>query len=68
MFDVQKSFDENLAIFKAACEELDPECAKILFDNIDILITHGADRDARSQFNAKVNAALDALPTAEKAK
>lgn len=68
MFDVQKSFDENLAAFKTACEELDADCAQILFDNIAILITHGADRDARTQFNAKVNAALDALPTAEQAK
>lgn len=61
MFEAQKSFDENLVAFKTACEALDAECAKILFDNIDILITRGADRDARSQFNAKVNAALDAL-------
>ena len=68
MFDAKKSFDENLAIFRAACEELDAECAKILFDNIDVLITHGADRDARSRFNAQVKSALDALPTAEKAK
>ena len=68
MFDAQKSFDENLATFRSACEELDAECAKILFDNIDTLITHGADRDARSRFNARVNAALDALPMAEQAK
>lgn len=67
MFDAQKSFDENIAAFKKACEELDAECAKILFDNIEILIAHGADRDARTRFNAKVNAALDALPTAEQA-
>lgn len=62
VFDAQKSFDENLAAFKAACEALDADCAKILFDNIDILIARGADRDARSQFNAKVNAALDTMP------
>lgn len=68
MFDVQKSFDENLAAFRAACEALDPECAKILFDNIGILITHGAERDARSQFNTRVKAALDAMLTAEQKK
>ncbi|MFM6829189.1 MAG: hypothetical protein ACKOVA_02455 [Novosphingobium sp.] len=68
MFDAQKSFDENLTTFRTACEELDAECAKILFDNIDTLITHGADRDARSRFNARVNAALDALPMVEQAK
>lgn len=64
MFNAQKSFDENLAAFKTACEALDAECAKILFDNIDILIVHGADREARTQFNAKVNAALEALAPA----
>lgn len=63
MFEAQNSFDENLAAFKTACDALDPECAKILFDNIDILIKHRADRDARTQFNTKVKAALDAMPT-----
>jgi hypothetical protein len=64
MFDAQKSFEDNLATFKAACEGIDADCAKILFDNIDILIKHGADRDARTLFNSRVKAALDAL-TAE---
>lgn len=48
-------------------DELDTECAQILFENINILIMYGADRDARTRFNAKVNATLDALPTAEQA-
>lgn len=64
MFDAQKSFEDNLATFKAACEGIDADCAKILFDNIGILIKHGADRDARTLFNSRVKAALDAL-TAE---
>lgn len=67
MFDAQKSFDDNLAAFKTACEAIDPDCAKILFDNIGLLIKHGADRDARTLFNTEVKAALDALPAAEKA-
>lgn len=67
MFDAHKSFEDNLAAFKAACEAIDSDCAKILFDNIDILIEHGADRSARTIFNANVKAALDALPKAEEA-
>lgn len=62
MFDAQESFEVNLAAFKAACEGIDADCAKILFDNIAILIKHGADRDARTQFNTSVNKALYALP------
>lgn len=67
MFDTQKSFEDNLAAFKTACEAIDPDCAKILFDNIGLLIKHGADRDVRTAFNENVKAALDALPIAEKA-
>ncbi|MGC6399487.1 hypothetical protein ACNI3Q_02780 [Sphingomonas sp. FW199] len=62
MFDANKSLDDNLAAFRAECEKLDADCAKILFDNIDVLRLKGADRDARSAFNAKVKAALEALP------
>lgn len=67
MFDAKKSFEANLAAFQAACEALDSDCAKILFDNIKILIEHGADRDARTEFNGNVKAALENLPGAEKA-
>ncbi len=66
MFNAQQSFEDNLTNFKAACEAIDPDCTKILFDNIDLLIKHGADRSARTDFNGKVKAALDSLPTAEK--
>ena len=62
MFDANKSLDDNLAAFRAECEKIDSECTKILFDNIDMLKKHGADRDARSQFNTKVKTALEALP------
>lgn len=63
MFKAEKSFEENLAAFQAVCEGIDPDCAKILFDNIAILIKHGADRDARTLFNGEVKKALHELPT-----
>lgn len=63
MFDPSKSLDDNLLAFKAPCEEIDAECAKILFDNIEILRKHGPDRDARGTFNANVKKALGALPS-----
>lgn len=62
MFDAQKSFADNLAAFEAACEGIDADCAKILFDNIGLLIENGAERDTRTVFNTKVKAALSALP------
>lgn len=65
MFDASKSFDENLAAFLSECEAIDAECAKILSDNINIFVSHGSDRDARSSFNAKVKEALAALPMKE---
>lgn len=63
MFDANKSFDDNLSAFLAECVAIDADCAKILSDNISILRDHGADRDARSVFNAKVKEALASLPS-----
>jgi hypothetical protein len=63
MFDASKSLDENLVAFRAACDAIDPECAQILFDNLAILRSSGADRTARQTFNAAVKSALEALPT-----
>lgn len=64
-FDPVASFDDNLAQFKAECETLDPECTKILFDNLTTLMPEG-DTDRRRQavqeFNQAVLAALLALP------
>jgi hypothetical protein len=64
-FDPQKSFDENVAAFKAHVEQLDPECAAILFSNLDTLTGDGNPdraRPRRTSFNTAVAAALDALP------
>jgi hypothetical protein len=65
VFDPSKSLDDNLLAFKAACEEIDADCAKILFDNLEILKKNGPDRDARGVFNANVKKALAALPDEE---
>ena len=65
MFDANKSFEDNLAVFRIECEKIDADCAKILFDNIDILKKRGADRDARGIFNVRVKQALEALPDPE---
>lgn len=64
MFDPAKSLDENLVVFRAACDALDQECAGILFDNLGTLRAAGSDRNARTRFNTAVKLALEALPDA----
>ena len=66
-FDEALSFADNLALFKAEAERLDPECARILFDNLARLTRDCAaarDRQAIQEFHRAVLAALDALPEA----
>lgn len=64
MFHADRSLDENLVAFRAACDALDPECAGILFNNLATLRAAGADRNARTAFNTSVKLALEALPDA----
>lgn len=64
-FDPALSFEDNLALFRAEAERLDPECARILFDNLATLTRQGdgsRDRQAIQEFNRAVLAALNALP------
>lgn len=64
-FDPAASFDDNLACFKAEVERLDPECARILFDNLATLTRDGdaaRNRQAIQEFNQAVLRALEALP------
>ncbi len=64
-FDPAFSFEDNLALFRAEAERLDPECARILFDNLATLTRQGdgaRDRQAIQDFNRAVLAALNALP------
>ena len=63
-FDLDKTFDENLAEFRRHLEELDPQCAKIFFDNQDLLLGDGNQARARANrtaFNAAVLRALNGL-------
>lgn len=64
-FDPTASFEDNLALFRAEADRLDPECARILFDNLATLTRQGdgaRDRQAIQDFNRAVLAALNALP------
>lgn len=65
-FNPALSFDDNLAHFRAEAERLDPECARILFDNLPTLLrgADARDRNAIQEFHRAVGAALDALPDA----
>jgi hypothetical protein len=62
MFELANSFEENLALFKAEAERIDPVCAKILFDNLEILCRENEvarDRATIAEFHREVIAALD---------
>jgi hypothetical protein len=71
-FDPDNTLEENLAIFQQAAEALDPDCAKILFENLAILQREGDDarnKAARVEFSDAVLKALETLPdVAETAK
>lgn len=64
-FDLNKSFDENIAEFRKHLEALDPECAKVFFDNQSTLLGDGNSARARANrtaFNEAVLTQLEALP------
>jgi hypothetical protein len=64
-FDLNKSFDENIAEFRKHLEGLDPECAKIFLDNQTTLLGDGNPTRARLNriaFNEAVLEQLKALP------
>ena len=66
-FEPASSFEENLVRFRAEAERLDPDCARILFDNLARLLPDGEtgrDRQAIQDFHRAVDAALEALPGA----
>lgn len=63
-FKLDNSLADNLALFKAEVERSDPECAKILFDNLHLLDVEsetGPSRAAIGEFHKAVLKGLDAL-------
>ena len=67
-FDSTKSHQQNLDLWKAELQALDPECTKILFDALPLLLRDEDDpksRSARTAFNTKVLADLLALPSSD---
>jgi hypothetical protein len=64
-FDSTLSFDDNLTRYKVELEGIDPDCARILFDNLATLVRDGdaaRNRQAIQDFNQAVLTALEALP------
>lgn len=63
-FKLENTFEENLALFQAEAEQIDPDCAKILFDNVHRLDSGGDTAPSRAtigEFHKAVLAALDGL-------
>jgi len=70
-FELDNSFADNLALFKAEVEQIDPESAKILFDNLHLLDVEGEtgpSRAAIGEFHKAVLMGLDALQKAAETK
>lgn len=66
-FELDNSFADNLVLFKAEAEPSDPECAKLLFDNLHLLDVEsdaGPSRTAFGEFHKAVLKGLDALQKA----
>lgn len=63
-FDLNRSFEENLAAFEVDANTIDPDCAKVLFDNLHLLETvdgEAPSRQAVREFNQSVLEALEAM-------
>lgn len=63
-FDPTKTLDEHLVEFRKYLESIDPECTKILFDNLGTLKGDGNPTRARANratFNAAVLRQLKTL-------
>lgn len=63
-FKLENTLQDNLALFRAEAEQIDAECAKILFDNLHLLESGGdsaPNRATISEFHKAVLAALGEL-------
>jgi len=64
IFKLENAFEGNLALFQAEAEQIDPECAKILFDNLHLLDSAGDSAPSRvaiGEFHKAILSALDDL-------
>lgn len=64
-FDLAMSLSENLARFREDVERVDADYARVLFDNLALLLRDGDaanTRQAVQEFNMAVLAALEGLP------
>lgn len=64
MFKLDNTFEDNLALFQAEAEQIDPECAKILFDNLHLLDSGGDSAPSRvtiGEFHKVILTALNDL-------
>ncbi len=66
-FKLDNSFGDNLALFKAEAEKIDPECAKVLFDNLHLLDVASEAAPGRAAIGEFHKAALNALDAIHKA-
>jgi hypothetical protein len=62
-FDINEPWEENLQRLKNHLEEQDSECAEILFQYLDKLVSE--DTNARRDFNQLILTALDDLAEVE---
>ena len=62
-FNINEPWEDNLQRLKEHLVEEDSECAEILFQSLDTLITDAT--NARRDFNQLILTALDALAEAE---
>lgn len=63
-FKLENTLEDNLALFQAEAEQIDAECAKILFDNLHLLdsgVDSAPSRATISEFHKAVLAALSDL-------
>jgi len=64
-FDQTLSLADNLTRFQEEAEQVDADCARILFDSLELLMRDGDAtriRQAVQEFNEAVLEALDDLP------
>lgn len=62
-FAIGEDWQKNIERLKAHLEAVDAQCAKILFDNLEVLET--GDNNARRDFNQKILEALEIAAQAE---